>query len=160
MKKKTILRFILLIIVILISYILSNQYIPNWIQKQTDVEHVGFDSISRCKYEKATVYYFKASCCDMPDNLYEKNGSFICSPGGDYTGAGNGMCTQINGPQNCTTVWLKSERGNHQVFLIYKNLQASIIHELIKVQFKLCGISLLKKILSCPFWYSVGYREI
>jgi hypothetical protein len=160
MKKKSILLFILLGIgIILISYILSNQYIPNWIHKQTNVENVSFDSVSRCKYENEIVYYFKASCCDLPDNLYKKDGSFICSLSGGYTDAGNGMCPQINGLQNCTTVWLKSERRNHQIFLIYKNLRTSIINELIKVQFKLCGVSFLKKIVSCPFWYSVRYRD-
>lgn len=49
-------------------------------------------SIWRYKYKGQDVYYVPPSCCDIPGELYDGNGEFICAPDGGITGTGDGNC--------------------------------------------------------------------
>jgi hypothetical protein len=50
-------------------------------------------SVWRFEYGGSTVYYVSAYCCDIPSMLYDENCTFICSPDGGFSGAGDGKCT-------------------------------------------------------------------
>jgi hypothetical protein len=41
------------------------------------------------------VYYSPPKCCDIPSILIDTNCNFLCSPGGDITGGGDGLCTDF-----------------------------------------------------------------
>jgi hypothetical protein len=49
-------------------------------------------SIWRYRYGDRVVYYVPPSCCDIPGQLYDSNGEFICAPDGGITGRGDGKC--------------------------------------------------------------------
>lgn len=52
-------------------------------------------SIYQYTYNKQTVYYITAPCCDIPSTLYDKNCNKICAPDGGFTGKGDGKCTDF-----------------------------------------------------------------
>ena len=49
-------------------------------------------SIWRYRYKGQDVYYVPPSCCDVPGELYDSSGNFICAPDGGITGTGDGKC--------------------------------------------------------------------
>lgn len=49
-------------------------------------------SIWKYRYQERTVYYVPPSCCDVPGELYEADGTLICGPDGGLTGDGDGRC--------------------------------------------------------------------
>ena len=49
-------------------------------------------SIQRYTYNGVEVYYVPPYCCDVPGELYNRDGSFICAPDGGITGQGDGKC--------------------------------------------------------------------
>jgi hypothetical protein len=52
-------------------------------------------SIWRYSYNGRIVFYVPPHCCDVPGELYDSNGTFICSPDGGITGDGDGRCTDF-----------------------------------------------------------------
>ena len=46
----------------------------------------------RCDLDGKVVYHVEMGCCDIPNPLYDANGSYICSPDGGFTGTGDGSC--------------------------------------------------------------------
>lgn len=48
--------------------------------------------IIRYSYKGQTVYYVSAPCCDFQSDLYDSQGTKICSPDGGITGRGDGKC--------------------------------------------------------------------
>lgn len=49
-------------------------------------------SIWRYTYRGQDVYYVPPYCCDIPGELYDSDGTFICAPDGGITGNGDGKC--------------------------------------------------------------------
>jgi hypothetical protein len=49
-------------------------------------------SVWRYEFKGNVVFYVPPSCCDIPGELYDNGGNFICSPDGGITGDGNGKC--------------------------------------------------------------------
>ena len=54
-------------------------------------------SIWRYKYKERIVFYVPPSCCDLPSELYDFDGNFICGPDGGLTGRGDGKCPDFFG---------------------------------------------------------------
>jgi hypothetical protein len=52
-------------------------------------------SIWRYRYKGLVVFYVPPYCCDVPGELYDSNGTLICSPDGGITGDGDGRCTDF-----------------------------------------------------------------
>jgi hypothetical protein len=49
-------------------------------------------SVWQYEYNRQTVYYIPAQCCDIPSQLLDANCNVICSPDGGFTGNGDGKC--------------------------------------------------------------------
>jgi hypothetical protein len=44
-------------------------------------------------YRGEVVYFVPyLPCCDIPSQLYDREGQVICAPDGGFTGAGDGKC--------------------------------------------------------------------
>jgi len=46
-------------------------------------------------YNGETIYYFHPYCCDIPNELYDKDCYQICCPDGGLTGTGDNKCSDI-----------------------------------------------------------------
>jgi hypothetical protein len=46
-------------------------------------------------YKGRVVFYVPPSCCDNFGELYDSDGTFICSPDGGLAGGGDGKCTDF-----------------------------------------------------------------
>jgi hypothetical protein len=44
------------------------------------------------KYRQQAVYFVPQRCCDIPSDLYDRDGQLLCHPDGGFTGAGDGRC--------------------------------------------------------------------
>lgn len=49
-------------------------------------------SIYSYQYNKKTVYYISAPCCDIPSQVFDIDGTLICNPDGGISGKGDGKC--------------------------------------------------------------------
>jgi hypothetical protein len=75
---------------------------PAWIDKlikQMESDPVGNPPLSiwRYEYNRQTVYFVPAHCCDIPSVLYDASGNSLCSPDGGITGEGDGNCPDFFG---------------------------------------------------------------
>lgn len=62
-------------------------------------------------YNSMTVYFVPQYCCDYPSILVDENCSFLCSPDGGISGAGDGKCTEFfKNRSNGKLIW-KDERA-------------------------------------------------
>lgn len=67
-------------------------------------------TINEYEYNGQTVYLISSPCCDRPDTLVYKNCDFICSPGGGFTGKGDGKCPDFSEKAKLVRVVWKDER--------------------------------------------------
>jgi hypothetical protein len=49
-------------------------------------------SIWRYEYNRQSVYFVPAHCCDIASVVYDSTGTVFCSPDGGITGKGDGKC--------------------------------------------------------------------
>jgi hypothetical protein len=52
-------------------------------------------SVWKYNYRGRVVFYVPASCCDNFSELYDSDGTFICSPDGGLAGGGDGKCSDF-----------------------------------------------------------------
>ena len=52
-------------------------------------------SIWRYNYRGLVVFYVPPYCCDVPSELYDSDGNYICSPDGGIKGDGDGKCADF-----------------------------------------------------------------
>ncbi|MCU0242547.1 MAG: hypothetical protein MUF51_09005 [Vicinamibacteria bacterium] len=48
------------------------------------------------EYRGAATYFVPARCCDIPSELYDASGTWLCQPDGGLTGQGDGRCTDFH----------------------------------------------------------------
>lgn len=70
---------------------------PAWLQSligQIESEPVTNppSSILRYSYRGGTVYFRPSRCCDLPSDLFDRNGSLLCHADGGFSGGGDGRC--------------------------------------------------------------------
>ncbi|MEZ5541049.1 MAG: hypothetical protein R3F42_03300 [Pseudomonadota bacterium] len=51
--------------------------------------------IWRYAYKGMAVYYVTPYCCDVPGELYDDAGKYICAPDGGIDGRGDGRCPEF-----------------------------------------------------------------
>ncbi len=62
--------------------------------------------IYRYTYNNQEVYYLTGRCCDIPSQLFDKDGKQLCEPDGGITGKGDGRCSDFfEKRQNETLIW-------------------------------------------------------
>jgi hypothetical protein len=44
------------------------------------------------RYRRQAVYFVPARCCDVPSDLYDRDGQVLCHPDGGFTGKGDRRC--------------------------------------------------------------------
>ena len=92
---------ILKILLLLIFVVFNNSCVsdqergewPDWVT-QLALSSPGHGPITRHKIDGKIYWYFDNSknCCDMTSNVYDENGTYICSPKGGIMGKGSGDC--------------------------------------------------------------------
>lgn len=62
--------------------------------------------IYRYTYNNQEVYYLTSRCCDIPGQLYDREGNILCEPDGGITGRGDGRCPDFFEKRtNETLIW-------------------------------------------------------
>jgi hypothetical protein len=87
-----------------------NEDVPNCIEDQIQeilCEDVYNPPAEVWKWvvDDKTYYYFTSDCCDQFDYLYDSNCSIVCSPGGGFTGEGDGTCPSFETEVKRSLVW-------------------------------------------------------
>ncbi|HSH98068.1 MAG TPA: hypothetical protein VK954_07225 [Methyloradius sp.] len=67
----------------------STATIPDWLKVK--LNSITNRSIYHIEYNKQSTYYISSACCDIPSDLYSKDGELICHPDGGLAG-GDGKC--------------------------------------------------------------------
>ena len=89
---------------------------PDWVNdliEQFKSEPAGSppQSIWRYKYNRKTVYYVPAQCCDQFSTLYNADGDTLCAPDGGFSRAGDGRCSDfIAERKNEKLIWQDSRK--------------------------------------------------
>jgi hypothetical protein len=89
----------------------NNQENPSWINELIKKEAANEvanppASLIKCFYKDKLVYYFPASCCDIPSIVYDEKGNVLCSPDGGITGRGDGKCSDFfELKKDCIIIW-------------------------------------------------------
>jgi hypothetical protein len=71
------------------------QGIPDWLDQlvrelESEPPANPPQSILRYEYQGEIVYYLTPTCCDLPSDLYDAEGSLLGHPDGGFTGSGDG----------------------------------------------------------------------
>lgn len=61
-------------------------------------------TIYRTSFRGQPAYFVTPACCDIPSELYDERGTFICYPGGRIMG-GDERCPGYGITNNATLVW-------------------------------------------------------
>ncbi len=73
---------------------------PAWLQSlisQIEAEPVTNppSSIFRYRYRGAVVYFRPSRCCDLPSDVFDRDGGLLCHPDGGFSGGGDGRCADF-----------------------------------------------------------------
>ncbi|MAO64578.1 MAG: hypothetical protein CL666_06235 [Balneola sp.] len=71
-------------------------------------------SIWQFTYKGQTVYYVPPYCCDIPGQLFNKEGDYICAPDGGFSGNGDGKCPDFFEEKKDKKLIWEDSREYHQ----------------------------------------------
>lgn len=88
-----------------------------WIQDKVDeaqLDDEGIQSISKWKYKGSEVVMITPGCCDIPTELFEINGTRICTLGGGFTNHIDDKCKDFQATAKKTAVvWERKPAANN-----------------------------------------------